>query len=113
MATVDECRAALDQFSAKLAGAEGDAGRAARLDRSLSCRIPDLDTTFRGRLRGGALHDITTEPSGDKAQIRLEIGSDDLLALVAGNLDFASSWARGRVKLEASLKDLLTLRKLL
>lgn len=113
MATVDECRSALEQFSAKLGGAEGELGRAAHLDRSLSCRIPDLGVTFRGHLRGGALHDITTEPGTDKAQIRLEAGSDDLVALVHGDLDFAPAWARGRIKLDASLKDLLTLRKLL
>lgn len=112
MATVEECRIALEQLSAKLGGADGDLGRAARLDRSLSCRITDLDTTFSGRLHDAALHDITTEPTRDKAQIRLETSSDDLLALVNGDLNFASAWARGRIKLEASFKDLLTLRKL-
>jgi hypothetical protein len=30
-----------------------------------------------------------------------------------GELHFASAWPRGRVKLDASFKDLLTLRKLL
>lgn len=113
MASVEECRTALVQLSAKLGSADGDLGRAARLDRSLSCRVPDLGVTFSGRLRDGALHDITTEPPADKAQIRLETTSDDLVALVAGDLNFASAWARGRVKLEASFKDLLTLRKLM
>ncbi|MCF2531909.1 sterol-binding protein [Yinghuangia soli] len=113
MATVEECRTALEQLSAKLGGAEGDLGKAVRLDRSLSCRVPDLGVTFSGRLHDGALQDITTEPSPEKAQIRLEAGSDDLVALVDGELNFASAWARGRVKLEASFKDLLTLRKLL
>ncbi|NUU20392.1 MAG: sterol-binding protein [Streptomycetaceae bacterium] len=112
MATVEECRSALTQFSARLGGAEGDLGRAARLDRSLSCRLTDLGVVFTGRLRDGALHDVTTAPADGKAQIRLETTSDDLVALVNGDLEFASAWARGRVKLEASFKDLLTLRKL-
>jgi alkyl sulfatase BDS1-like metallo-beta-lactamase superfamily hydrolase len=113
MATVEECRTALAELSAKMGRANGDTRKATQLDRSLSCRLSDLDVTFTGRLRDGALHDITTDPQPDKAQIRLTMASDDLPALVAGTLDFASSWARGRIKLEASFKDLLVLRKLL
>jgi putative sterol carrier protein len=67
--------------------------------------------TFHGTLREGVLEDVTTE-SRERAQIRLTIKSDDLIALVAGDLNFASAWARGRVKLEASISDLLRLRKL-
>ncbi|MGC0422468.1 alkyl sulfatase C-terminal domain-containing protein [Embleya sp. AB8] len=113
MATVEECREALEELSAKMGRAEGDTRKATQLDRSLGCRITDLDVTFSGRLRDGALHDITTDPSPERAQIRLTTSSDDLVALVAGNLDFAAAWARGRIKLEASFKDLLVLRKLL
>lgn len=113
MATVEQCRAALEELSAKMGRAEGDTAKAARLDRSLSCRLTDLQVTFAGRLRDGALHDITTEPRPDKAQIRLTMTGDDLIALVAGDLNFAGAWAKGRLKLEASFKDLLVLRKLL
>ncbi len=42
-----------------------------------SCRIPDLDTTFSGRLHEGALLDISNVPLDD-AQIRLTVSSDDL-----------------------------------
>ncbi|MET7303196.1 alkyl sulfatase C-terminal domain-containing protein [Embleya sp. NPDC005575] len=113
MATVEECRRALEELSAKMGRAEGDTRKAAQLDRSLSCRVTDLDVTFSGQLRDGALHDIDTEPRTGKAQIRLTMTGDDLIALVAGDLNFAAAWAKGRVKLEASFKDLLVLRKLL
>jgi alkyl sulfatase BDS1-like metallo-beta-lactamase superfamily hydrolase len=109
VATIEECAAALQDFAAKL-GRMDDANKV--LVRTVSLRVPDLDTTFHGTLRHGALEDVTTEPR-DRAQIRLTIGSDDLLALVAGDLNFASAWARGRVKLEASFGDLLKLRRLL
>lgn len=109
MATLEECAAALGDFAARLGGMdESNAG----LIRTVSLRVPDLDATFHGTLRAGALADVTTEPR-DKAQIRLTIGSDDLLELVGGRLNFASAWARGRVKIEASFGDLLKLRKLL
>jgi alkyl sulfatase BDS1-like metallo-beta-lactamase superfamily hydrolase len=109
VATIEECAAALDEFAAKLGGMD-DSSR--ELVRTVSLKVPDLDVTFHGTLRRGVLEDVTTEPR-DRAQIRLTIGSEDLLALVAGDLNFASAWARGRVKLEASLGDLLKLRKLL
>jgi putative sterol carrier protein len=36
--------------------------------------------------------------------------SDDLLDLVAGRLPMASAWATGRVRIDASVLDLLRLR---
>jgi len=48
-----------------------------------------------------------------KADIRLTMSSDDLVAMTDGRLHFGSAWATGRVKLEAGLRDLLRLRKIL
>ncbi len=115
MATVEECRSALDRFAANLAGAEGSAKDAAALDRSLSCRITDLDVTFTGRLADGRVRDVVTvqgEPA-QKAQIRLSMKGDDLVAMVAGDLNFAKAWGSGRVRVQASLRDVLRLRSLL
>jgi len=115
MATTEECLAALEQLSANLAGAEGDVRAAAALDRSLSCRITDLDITFVGRLEGGRIKVLDTlqGPPRAKAQIRLTMSGDDLVAMVDGELHFARAWGSGRVRLEASVLDLFRLRKLL
>ncbi|MCQ4085051.1 sterol-binding protein [Streptomyces sp. RB6PN25] len=115
MATIEECRTALDRLSDNLAQAEGDVRRAAALDRSLSCRITDLDITFTGRLRGGRIREVVTVPGPppERAQIRLTMAGDDLVALVDGRLNFAKAWASGQVRLEAGLLDLLRLRTLL
>jgi hypothetical protein len=115
MATTAECRAALEQLSRNLGKAEGDVRTAASLDRSLTCWITDLDLTFSGRLRDGSITEVTEAPGrpGERAQIRLSMTGDDLVALVGGRLNFASAWATGRVKLEAGIRDLLQLRKLL
>ncbi|MFJ9041415.1 SCP2 sterol-binding domain-containing protein [Streptomyces sp. NPDC102406] len=115
MATTQECRAALDRLSDSMAGADGDVRAAAALDRSLSCRITDLDVTFSGRLRDGRIQVLDTRqgPPAEKAQIRLSLTGDDLVALVDGRLHFAKAWASGRVRLEASFRDLLRLRTLL
>lgn len=114
MATLDECRTALVQLSENLTKADGDVRSATALDRSLSCRITDLDVLFVGRLVDGTIKDVTVaEGRVEKAQIRLTMSGDDLVALVAGELNFAKAWAGGRVKLEAGFRDLLRLRSLL
>ncbi|MEU5369761.1 SCP2 sterol-binding domain-containing protein [Streptomyces sp. NPDC005951] len=115
MATMAECRSALDKLSDNLAAAEGDVRSAAALDRSLSCHIKDLDITFTGRLADGRIRvaDSVQGPPREKAEIRLAMTSDDLVALVDGDLNFAKAWASGRVRLEAGFRDLLKLRSLL
>ena len=115
MATIEECRDALERFSANLAGAEGDTKSAAALDRSLSCRITDLDITFVGWLADGSIQDMRAVPGepAQKAQIRLAMTGDDLLAMVGGEVSFAKAWGSGRVRVQASLRDVLRLRSLL
>jgi predicted lipid carrier protein YhbT len=115
MATIEECRAALEKLSDNMRSAEGDVRTAVSLDRSVSCRIADLDITFVGRMTGGRIvvEDTVQGPPREKAQIRLAMKGDDLVALVSGELHFARAWGSGRVKLEAGLRDLLLLRKLL
>ncbi|MBQ0850073.1 sterol-binding protein [Streptomyces sp. NPDC057621] len=115
MATIEECRSALDKLSDNMAGANGDVRSAVALDRSLSCRITDLDITFVGRLRDSRIVvlDTVEGPPPEKAEIRLAMTGDDLVAMVDGELHFAKAWGSGRVKLEAGLRDLIRLRKLL
>jgi hypothetical protein len=115
MATIEECRAALEKLSDNMQHAEGDARDAASLDRSVSCHITDLDITFVGRMTGGRI-DVQDTLQGlprEKAEIRLTMAGDALVALVDGELNFAKAWGSGRVKLEAGLRDLFRLRKLL
>ncbi|MEV7995583.1 SCP2 sterol-binding domain-containing protein [Streptomyces sp. NPDC086077] len=115
MATIEECRAALEQLSENIQGSEGDVRAAAALDRSVSCHITDLDVTFAGRLQDGRItvRETLQGPPREKAELRLALSGDDLVALVDGELHFAKAWGSGRVKLEAGLLDLFRLRKLL
>ncbi|MDP9417501.1 MAG: SCP2 sterol-binding domain-containing protein [Actinomycetota bacterium] len=110
MATEEQCRDALRQLAARLGGS-GD--RAAGLDRSMSCHVPDLGVTFRGRLRGGQVEHFTTDAGGEKDQIRFTVSSDDLVDIAAGRLDAGSAFASGRLKINASIFDLLKLKSML
>ena len=111
MATIEQCREALTGIAARL-GADPEAAARVDLDRSLACHIRDLNASFHGRLEGGRIVHLV-DGDDPRAQIRISVGSDDLLALVAGELNFAKAWGSGRVKLEAGLRDLFQLRKLL
>ncbi|MGW0815346.1 SCP2 sterol-binding domain-containing protein [Streptomyces viridiviolaceus] len=115
MATTEECRAALEKLSDNMQDAEGDVRAAAELDRSVSCHITDLDVTFAGRMADGRIdvRETLEGPPREKADIRLAMTGDDLVALVDGELNFARAWGSGRVRLEAGLRDLFRLRKLL
>jgi hypothetical protein len=95
----------------RLAGADGDAKQKASFDRTLSCTLTDLEVTFAGRIHDGTLTDIR-QVSGGRAQVRRRMSSDDLLRLVDGELNLAAAWASGRVKIDASVFDLLKLRSL-
>jgi putative sterol carrier protein len=108
MATMEQCREALEILAAKMGG--GD--KAPALDRSLSCYLTDLENGFHARLANGELHGIA-EGHDPKAKIKLTASSDDLVALTHGQLGFASAWASGRIKIDASVFDLLKLRSML
>jgi hypothetical protein len=112
LASVDECRQALQRLADKLAENADEVRGRVDLDRSLACRITDLGVGFHGRLTGGRLVDIG---DGDDpgAKIKLTTTSDDLVALVDGRLDFARAVGARRVSISANPFDLLKLRKLL
>ena len=112
MATIEECRAALDKFAENIANDQDDVAGKLDFERRLACDISDLGHAFHGRFSGGTLIDIADGDDAD-AQIRMTVSSDDLIALVNEELDLAKAFASGRVKIKANFMDLLKLKKLL
>ncbi|HEY2947321.1 MAG TPA: SCP2 sterol-binding domain-containing protein [Micromonosporaceae bacterium] len=112
MASVDECREALLRLAEKMAANAEEVRGRVDLDRPLTCRLTDLDVAFHGRLAGGRLVDIR-DGDDPSAKIKLTTTSDDLVALVDGQLDFARAVAARRVSISANPFDLFKLRKLL
>jgi hypothetical protein len=116
MATQGDCEAALHRLARRLDDVEESLRKRHAPDRTVSCRVPDLDLTFVGRLRGGVLTDLADaaddDPAIREAQIRLTMSSDDLVAVTDGLLPVGTAWAEGRVKIEASVLDMLKLRSL-
>lgn len=116
MASVDDCRLALAGLSARLQGVDDGIRTRSAPDRTLSLRVSDLDITFSGRIHDGSLTDVAAngdvDGDGEKAQLRLQCSSDDLLAMTDGSLNPAAAWAAGRLRIDASPLDLLRLRSL-
>ncbi len=111
MATLEQCRTALDQLAQRLA-ANAETGAQLDFDRTLACSITDLDAAFQGRLASGRIHDLA-DGDDPKSKIRLTLSSDDLVELVAGRLDAGKAFASGRLKIKAGVFDLLKLKKML
>lgn len=111
MATIVACESALHELADRLAAADPEHRKKATFDRTLSCTLRDLGVTFAAHLSAATLTNIRQIDTRD-AQVRMTMTSDDLIAMVAGTLNMATAWATGRVKIQASVFDLLKLRTL-
>lgn len=112
VASVDECRQALRDLAARLDDNADRVRDRVDLDRTLACRVTDLETAFHGRLLDGRLVELA-DGDDPKAKIALVTSSDDLLALVRGELDVTRAVGSRRVSIKANPFDLMKLRKLL
>jgi hypothetical protein len=107
VASEAECEAALRSLVTGLAGLDPEVRRKYVVDRTISCRVSDLDITWHAHLTDDGLLDITRD--GARAQVRLTVSSDDLLSLVEGRLAVPTAVATGRIRVQASPFDLLRL----
>ena len=112
MATAEECAEALHDLAARLRSVDEELRQQHAVDRTLTLWVSDLKEVFRGRLGADGLTDIARGGQHD-GQVRLKLTSNDLIALTKGELGFATAWATGRLKMDASISDLLRLRALL
>jgi putative sterol carrier protein len=111
MADIDEVRAGVAEVVHLVDDLEEET-RAKIPDRSISAVITDLDIAFAGRFDSGRLVGVTEVDPDDahRSAFRLHLSSDDLLALLEGELEFTHAWAKGRVRVDAGLRDLFALR---
>ena len=112
MATQDECQGAIETLLGRLAEVDPDVRKGKLPDRTIGVQVLDLDVAFLGDLKDGDIVDVHVDEAGVKPQIRIVCSSDDLIRMTDGDLGFAHAWATGRVRLDASIRDLLRLRNL-
>lgn len=112
MATEAECDAALRSLVDMLAKVPGDVRSKYVLERTVSLKVYDLGVTWSARLCDTGIVGLTTGDDA-KAQVRLSVGSDDLLALVEGRQAVPSAVATGKLRVQASPLDMLRLTSLI
>src|SRR5215831_19149285 len=110
MASAEECREALQALTNRLGEMDPQARASYFSNRSFSCHVTDLGVTFITRITEHGAEPVKEAPPAD---IRLTGNSDDVIALSATPANIARMWLSGRVKVQASMRDLLALRKLL
>ena len=113
MATADECKVALASLLGRISELSPEDRAAYVVERSLSCRVPDLGASFMTQLGPDGVGPIEQGVDGESAQVRFTINSDDLLTVAERPEAFAKLWLTGRVKVHGSIFDLLRLRKFL
>ena len=112
MATAEECRTALQNLTARISELEAADREKHLVDRTMSCRIPDLDITFLTRIGPGGADSIRQAGNGTPpAQVRFTARSDVVVSIATDPGTFARAWLTGRLKVEGNIFDLFRLRK--
>lgn len=113
MNSAEECRQALQKLAGRLSELSPGDRDTYFGNRSISVTIPDLGVTYATDLGSGDAPVREVTPGELPADIRLTADSGEVLSLADSPMNIARSWVAGRVKIEASMKDLFRLRKLL
>ncbi len=114
MATAEECRTALESLTERIAAMDAEDRQTHLLDRTLSCRVPDLDLTFLTRLGPHGADPIKIAGNGaPPAQVRFIADSNTVVGIAGDPRSFMRAWLAGKLKVQGSVFDLLHLRKLM
>lgn len=81
-------------------------------ERSIVCIIPDLATAFRTELKDSRFNGLEEVDVDQDAEVTITARSDDLIALIEGRLNVGFAFLTGKIRVDASTQDLMTIRRL-
>jgi hypothetical protein len=113
MKSAEECRQALQKLAGRLSELSPADRDAYFGNRTISVTIPDLGVTYVTDLGAGDAPVREAVPGDPPADMRMTANSDEVVSLAESPMNIARAWMAGRVKIEASMKDLFRLRRLL
>jgi|SRR5580700_2112079 hypothetical protein len=114
MATAEECRAALESLTGRIAELDAQERAKKVLDRTMSLHVPDLGVTFLTRIGPDGAEPVRQAENGAKpAQVRFTADSNVVVSVAADPGSFMKAWLSGKLKVQGNPLDLLHLRKLL
>lgn len=112
MATADEVEATLQRLMKRFERLDDRYRSMLPSRRVVEAVFHDIDRIYHASWRHGELSDLRHGPADD-ADIRVSLSSDDLLEMAEGKLRFRKAYASNRVRIEATMTDLLRLRSAL
>jgi hypothetical protein len=112
VATVEEVDQILGDLLERLGDLDPNTRSLMPSRRTVEARCPDLDLVRYAMWRDGELK-LLNEAPPRRADIRISVMSDDLLKLHHGEMTFSRAYSANRVRLDASMTDLLRLRAIL
>ena len=80
--------------------------------RTIEVALPDLGTSYWTEMAEGRMGPLQ-RGAPERADIRLIVDSDHLVELIDGRKSLFSSYLAGHIKVQASISDLLALRRLM
>jgi len=92
-------------------GAQGSFASSLPEPRIVALEVTDLGKGYWTELASGRMSDLH-DGAPDHWDIRVRAGSDDLVAIVDGHRSLFSAVVSGQVRVDASITDLMRLRKL-
>ena len=115
MASRTEVEKKLSELIARLEGSDQGARSLAETlpeARTLTVHVTDLDARYWTELRDGRMSELR-EGTPERSDITVRAPSDVLVELIDGEGSLFSAYLSGRIRIDASMSDLLRLRKLL
>jgi hypothetical protein len=114
VASKDEVSRAIERLMARLDGNEANVRSAIPGRKVLGCLVTDIDASWYSVIEDGHVWPPTEEPPpGERVAVLLKVRSDDLVDLVEERISFMSAFLSGKVRVDASLPDLLRLRTIM
>lgn len=111
MATVEDVNQVLDNLLARLANVDESMRAKLPPRRIIEVRCPDLSLIRYARWNNGTVATLAATP--ERSDIRFSVRSDDLVAIDDGRLSVGKAYASNRLRIDASMSDLLRLRAIL
>lgn len=106
----DEVETLLGELAERFAAIDPDLRRTMLPPRrTLELAVSDLGVRYHTTLVQGELQPLAQGPL-DRPDVRVTTDSDDLAELADGRLRLGEAYATGRIRVEASMMDLLRLR---
>lgn len=78
--------------------------------RTIEAECPDLNLVYHATWARGEVTALSPGPAPERPDIHVALDSDDLVAIVDGQLDFGRAYSQDRVRIRAGMTDLIRLR---